>query len=179
MPANLKKLKRITESKTFLVLFSVVCGVVAWLFVLDTNNPVIEKTVSVEMEFINFNEPAQKNLTLVSDLGIVSADIKISGREDIVNNVMPSDLSLKVDFSQVKDKGTAYIDVDKPSCDKLGVKIEDYYPKEIAVTYDTQLEMYLPVKTDFEASLLKSGYEILSMVTEPDNIPVSRFCFAA
>lgn len=178
MAEKFGKLKKITESKTFLVLFSILCGVVAWLFVLDTNNPVIERTISVEMEFVNFSDPAQKNLSLVSDLGVVSADIKISGREDLINNVIPSDLRLTVDFSKVTEKGVSYITIDKPSCDKLGVKIEDYYPKEIAVTYDTKMEMYLPVKVDFQEALLKQGYEIVSISAEPDSVPISGFASA-
>lgn len=178
MAKKFEKLKKITEKKSFLVLFSILCGVVAWLFVLDTDNPVIERTISVEMEFVNFSEPAQKNLTLVSDLGVVSADIKISGREDLINNVIPSDLALTVDFSKVTEKGVSYITVDRPSCSKLGVKIEDYYPKEIAVTYDTKMEMYLPVKVDFQEALLKQGYEIVSYTAEPDSVPTSGFASA-
>jgi YbbR domain-containing protein len=168
-------IKTIGSSKGFVITFSIICGVVAWLFVLDANNPVTERTIAVEMEFVNFEEPAEKNLTLVSELGIVSANIKISGREDIVNNVIPSDLRLTVDFAKVTEKGTSYITVDTPECEKLGVKIEDYYPKEIAVSYDTRAEIYLPVRVDYDNALLKSGYEFVSVTAEPDNVPISDF----
>ena len=167
--------KKIGSGKGFLITFSVVCGIVAWLFVLDAKNPVTERTIAVELEFVNFDEPAENNLTLVSELGVVSANIKISGREDIVNNVIPSDLSLKVDFSKVKEKGTSYITVDAPECEKIGVKVLDYYPKEIAVSYDAKAEIYLPVKVDFDKELLKAGYEIVSVIAEPDQVPISDF----
>ena len=167
--------KKISSGKGFLITFSIVCGIVAWLFVLDAENPVTERTIAVELEFVNFDEPAENNLTLVSELGVISANIKISGREDIVNNVIPSDLSLKVDFSKVKEKGTSYITVDAPECEKIGVKVLDYYPKEIAVSYDAKAEIYLPVKVDFDKELLKSGYEIVSVIAEPDQVPISDF----
>jgi YbbR domain-containing protein len=167
--------KKISSGKGFLITFSIVCGIVAWLFVLDAKNPVTERTIAVELEFLNFDEPAENNLTLVSELGVISANIKISGREDIVNNVIPSDLSLKVDFSKVKEKGTSYITVDAPECEKIGVKVLDYYPKEIAVSYDAKAEIYLPVKVDFDKELLKAGYEIVSVIAEPDQVPISDF----
>ncbi len=175
MKHKFEKLKDFTSSKAFLVIFSIACGIVAWLFVLDNNNPEIERTITVEPQFINFEEPAKKDLTLVSDLGVLAAEIKISGREDIVNNVTPADLTLSVDFSQIEKTGASYIRIDSPKCDKLGVKIEDYYPKEIAVTYDTRMEIYLPVRVDFSNALLKSGYEIISVTSEPDNVPISGF----
>ena len=138
--------KKISSGKGFLITFSIVCGIVAWLFVLDAKNPVTERTIAVELEFLNFEEPAENNLTLVSELGVISANIKISGREDIVNNVIPSDLSLKVDFSKVKEKGTSYITVDAPECEKIGVKVLDYYPKEIAVTSPPVFVIKRPIK---------------------------------
>jgi len=175
MKTKFEKLKKFSESKTFLVIFSVLCGIIAWLLVLDANNPTVERTISVEVQFMNYEEPAQKNLTLVSDLGVISADIKISGREDIVNNVTPADISLAVDFSQVDKAGSSYLSLNKPVCEKIGVTVEDYYPKGIEVTYDTRTEMYLPVRINYSAAMLAPGYEIVSVLAEPDRIPMSGF----
>ncbi len=178
MKSKLDKLRKFTASKGFLIAVSIVCGIVAWLFVLDSHNPNIERTITVEMVRENAEDPAKNNLTLVSELEHMTAEIKISGRETIINNITPADLYIAADFSEVKGAGTSYIKIDAPKCEKLGVKIADYYPKEIAVTYDTRMEVNLPVNVNFDKGLLKEGYELVNITVEPDSIPLNNFASA-
>ncbi|MBQ3895179.1 MAG: hypothetical protein II739_07620 [Clostridia bacterium] len=175
MQKFLDLIKKIASKKFVLVIISLLLGIVGWLLVMDATNPVVEMTVSVDISFENFNAPAQKQLTLVSDLGVVNAEVKVSGRQNLLNKLLPSDFYVKADFSSIENTGSSYLKVEQPVCSKMGVKTVDYYPKEIAVSYDRKTEMYLPVRLDFSESILKAGYEIISVTSEPDSVPISGF----
>lgn len=174
----LNRMKKIFLSKVAFVIYAIVIGVVAWLLVMDATNPVVEMSLNVDVTFENFNAPAQQELSLVSDLGVVSAEVKVSGRQSLIKKLLPSDLSLKVDFSKIEGTGSTFLPVAAPECSKMGIKIEDYYPKEIAVNYDKRIEMYLPVTVNFTEALLKSGYEIIDYYAEPASVPISGFASA-
>ncbi len=170
-----KKLQTVFHSKYFYLVVSVIVAISLWIIALNTSNPVIENTVEVAITFVNENSPAEKNLSRTSELGVIMSTIRVSGRQDTVNNLLASDIKVEVDLAEVKGTGITYLKVKKPKCDRIGVKIEDYFPKEIEVAYDTKSEMYLPVKTEYSNDLLKAGYEYISVVAEPDSIPISGF----
>ncbi|MBP1588491.1 MAG: hypothetical protein ILO53_08860 [Clostridia bacterium] len=175
MSKFLTKAKSILSRRFVLIILSVLMAIVVWLLVMDATNPVTEMTVSVDVVFENFSMPAQRQLSLVSELGVVNAEVKVSGRQSLINKLLPSDITVKADFSKIKDTGSTYLTVDPPVCSKMGIKIVDYYPKEFAVSYDRKMEMYLPVRLNYSDGILKNGYEIISATTEPESIPVSGF----
>ena len=88
MQKFLNLIKKIASKKFVLVIISLLLGIVAWLLVMDATNPVEEMTVSVDISFENFNAPAQKQLTLVSDLGVVNAEVKVTGRRNLLNKLL-------------------------------------------------------------------------------------------
>lgn len=175
MSKFLAKAKNILSRRFVLIILSALMAVVVWLLVMDATNPVKEITVSVDVAFENFSAPAQKQLSLVSELGVVNAEVKVSGRQSLLNKLLPSDITVKADFSQIENTGNTYLAVDAPKCSKMGIKIVDYYPKEFAVSYDRKMEMYLPVRLNMSDEILKRGYEIISASTEPESVPVSGF----
>ena len=172
MSKFLTKAKSILSRRFVLIILSVLMAIVVWLLVMDATNPVTEMTVSVDVVFENFSMPAQRQLSLVSELGVVNAEVKVSGRQSLINKLLPSDITVKADFSKIKDTGSTYLTVDPPVCSKMGIKIVDYYPKEFAVSYDRKMEMYLPVRLNYSDGILKNGYEIKS-----DKGEVSHFYY--
>ena len=167
--------KKFFARKSVIIVLSVFLALAAWFVVMESTNPVVEQTVNVNIEFVNFNAPAEKQLSLVSELGVVSAEVRVSGRQNLIDKLLPSDLTLTADFSEIENSGSTYISVKSPECSKLGINVVDYYPKQLAVSYDRKMELYLPVKVDFANSILKSGYEIISVEPEPDSVPMSGF----
>lgn len=171
-------LDKITGSKAFAIVISVVIALIAWFSIVSSTNPIIERTYDVDVDFTNFDGPAAKKLTLVSDLGVVSSQVKVSGRTKLLDSVSAADLELEADFGDIKEAGQYYIKIKPKNSKKIGVNIVDFWPKEISVTYDTKMEMYLPVRANFDEKMLKNGYEIVSVTTEPDALPISGFASA-
>ena len=63
--------------------------------------------------------------------------------------------------------------MNEPECSRLGIKIDDYYPKEIEFEFDKEVEKFLKVVVDYDNSLLKSGYEYINVKAEPESVQVS------
>lgn len=168
-----KKLKEIFQSKSFYIFSSIIIGILLWLFVLNYSNPVIERTLEIPLTIENQNYPATKELinTTVTYPTIVTVTVK--GREDIVNNLLLSELYASVDFSEVKEAGEIPLKVSKPTCSRYGIRVEDYYPKQIEFVFDKRMETYLDVRLIYDDSLLKENYKYISVTAEPDSIPVS------
>ena len=150
-----KKLKEILQSKSFYIFSSIIIGILLWLFVLNYSNPVIERTLEIPLTIENQNYPATKELinTTVTYPTVVTVTVK--GREDIVNNLLLSELYSSVDFSEVKDAGEIKLNVSKPTCSRYGIRVEDYYPKQIDFVFDKRTETYLDVRLIYDDSLLK------------------------
>ncbi len=168
-----KKLKEILQSKSFYIFSSIIIGILLWLFVLNYSNPVIERTLEIPLTIENQNYPATKELinTTVTYPTVVTVTVK--GREDIVNNLLLSELYSSVDFSEVKEPGEIKLNVSKPTCSRYGIRIEDYYPKQIDFVFDKRMETYLDVRLIYDDSLLKENYKFINVTAEPDSIPVS------
>lgn len=168
-----EKLKAIIQSKSFYILSSIMIGILLWLFVLNYSNPIIERTLEIPLTIENQNTPASKELinTTVTYPNVVTVTVK--GREDIVNNLLLSELYSYVDFSQVTDVGKNPLAVSKPTCSRIGIRVEDYYPKQIEFMFDRRQETYLDVRLIYGNSLLKENYKYINVTAEPDSIPVS------
>jgi len=138
-----KKINAVLHNKYFYMVISVIVAVAIWIVALNTSNPVVESTVDVSIIFINENIPAERKLTRTSDLNITTATIKVSGRKNTMNNLLASELKVYVDFADVTESGVTHLKVSEPKCDRVGIKILDYYPKEIDVSYDEKKEIVL------------------------------------
>jgi len=170
-----KKINAVLHNKYFYMVISVIVAVAIWIVALNTSNPVVESTVDVSIIFINENIPAERKLTRTSDLNITTATIKVSGRKNTMNNLLASELKVYVDFADVTESGVTHLKVSEPKCDRVGIKILDYYPKEIDVSYDEKKEIVLDVHTEYKEDILAPGYEFISVTPETVNIPVSGF----
>ncbi len=170
-----EKLQKILDSKALWIVISIVCAIIAWMVVMDTTNPNVEKTFSVRIDYENKNAPAGSGLTMVDDIGNVVAEIKVTGREKLLNKVSPADFKISVDFSEVEGPGMTDLSVSAPECEKMGVKIVDYSPRKLNVTYDEKIEIYLPIKTSYTDDIFKDGYKCILVSTEPATVPMSGF----
>ena len=170
-----KKIQEILQSKYFYLVISALAAVAIWIIALNTSNPVIENTVEVSVIYLNETAPAEKNLSRTSELGLTTATVKVSGRQNTINKLLPSELKVYIDFADVKEIGVAHLKLSKPECDRVGVKIVDYYPKEIDVSYDTKIEKYLNIETEYTNEILAEKFEFLYVKTEPESIPISGF----
>lgn len=168
-----EKLKALFQRKSFYVISSIVISIFIWLFVLNYSNPIITRTIEIPLNIENQNSPTAKELinTTVTYPTVVSVTVK--GREETINNLLLSELSSSVDFSEVNKVGSNTLKVSKPVSERYGVRVEDYYPKQIEFMFDKRAEKYLDVRLIYDNSLLKEGYKFVNVTAEPDSIPVS------
>ncbi len=168
-----EKLKLIVQSKSFYVVTSIITGILVWLFVLNYSNPMITRTEEIPLNIKNQNAPALKELINNTVTYPNTVKVTIKGRQDTVNNLLLSELYSAVDFANVNKVGKNTLKVSKPVSSRLGIRIEDYYPKKIDFVFDKRIETYLDVNLVYNNNLLKENYKYVSVKAEPDSIPVS------
>ena len=168
------KLDRILKSKSFYVVVSVLLGIVSWLLVLNYTNPNETRSLEIPLTILNPNAPSSYGLSNRTSSYPENITVKASGRSDIIGNLTVSDLYAAVDFSEIPEPGTATLQVSEPECARLGIKIEDYYPKTIDFTFDQLTQRNVDVVVEYDNSLLREGYEILSDSLAEDSIDSDR-----
>ena len=164
--------KRLVQSKLFSVVIAVFLAIISWLLVLNGTNPIVERTIDIPLTVLNKNHPATLDL---SDQSVATPDtvtVTVSGRKDSINNLTAKELSASIDLKEIKSKGNTTVKVSRPECSRLGISVEDYYPKEIDFVFDTESQRYLDIVIDYDKTLLAEGFEYVSVVAEPDKIPV-------
>lgn len=164
--------KKVIQSKSFFMIISVLVAIISWLLVLNVTNPIKERTLEIPLAVLNSNHPGTLDLSDQTVARPVTVTVTVSGREDTLNNLTTKELSAFIDLKAITKKGITTVKVNKPECSRLGVSVKDYYPKEIDFVFDTQTQRYLDVLVEYNASLLAPGYEYVSVVAEPDKIPI-------
>ena len=167
------KIKSFIDSKTFYIILSIVLAICAWLLVLSYTNPMKSRTMEIQIDFLNSDAPANLDLQDQTVTYPKIATVTVSGRQDVLNNLAASELEVTVDLSEITKAGTTKLKVSKPTCERLGVTINDYYPKTIEFTYDTVVRKNLEVRIKQDESLLKEGYAFASVTSTLSSIPVS------
>ncbi len=167
------KIKTFIDSKTFYVILSIVLAICAWLLVLSYTNPIKSRTMEIQIDFLNKDAPANLDLQDQTVTYPKIATVTVSGRQDVLNNLAASELEVTVDLSEITKAGTTKLKVSKPTCERLGVTINDYYPKTIEFTYDTVIRKNLEIRIKQDNALLKEGYAFASVTPTLSSIPVS------
>lgn len=169
------KIDKILKSKSFYVVVSVLLGIISWLLVLNYTNPKETRSLEVPLAILNENSPSLLGYSNKTPNYPENITVKASGRSDIIGNLTASDLYADVDFSKITDTGVTTLEVSRPKCTRLGITIEDYYPKKIDFKFDQLKQRYIDVLVEYDNNLLKEGYEFLSVTAEPESIPISGF----
>ncbi|MFR1517242.1 MAG: YbbR-like domain-containing protein [Clostridia bacterium] len=170
-----KKLDKILKSKSFYVVVSILLGIVSWLLVLNYTNPKETRSLEIPLTILNKNGPSSYGLSDQTYSYPENITVKASGRTDIIGNLTASDFYAAVDFSKITSAGTTTLEVSKPECSHLGIKIEDYYPKTIDFKFDQMTQRNVDVVVEYDDSLLREGYEFLSVTAEPSSVQISGF----
>lgn len=167
------KIKTFFDSKTFFVILSIVLAICAWLLVLSYTNPIKSRTMEIQIDFLNSDAPANLDLQDQTITYPKIATVTVSGRQDVLNNLAASELEVTVDLSEITKAGTTKLKVSKPTCERLGITVNDYYPKTIEFTYDTVVRKNLEIRINKDDSLLKEGYAYADVTSTLSSIPVS------
>jgi hypothetical protein len=94
-------------------IISVLFGIIIWFAVLDNVNPYRTKTLSVPITVEN-EAVLQNNNIIVKKEYTHYVAVNIRGREAKINNAVPSDFLVKMDFSKIKSLSDSTIKLDGP-----------------------------------------------------------------
>ena len=169
------KIKNFLKSKTFYIIISALLGIMTWLLVLNYTNPTENRSLDIQLNILNVNTPATLGLSDRDSSVPNTITVKASGRADIIGNLTASDLYAAVDFAKITASGKTTLKIKEPECNRLGIKIEDYYPKTIDVVYDKISHANVDVVVEYDNSLLAENFEILSVTAEPGTVQISGF----
>ena len=143
-------------------LIAVLLAVLLWLYVTADQNPPLEKTLNLSVNYENLLD----NLTLTSKTNVVN--IKIRGEQKIINGLGLKDFEARVDLAQVKLGQQALpVIIGNP----LGIEITDVFPKEVSVNVDMIAERQVPVT----AALLGEtahGYSSFKATVKPSQVVI-------
>ncbi len=168
-----EKLQNILGKKSFYIVLAIVLAIASWIAVLSVSNPIISRTLEVPITFENENAPSTLDLKDSTVTYPKTASVTVSGRQDTLNNLNVSEISVYCDMQLITEPGETEIRIEKPVCERLGVTISDYYPKSITFNYDKTATKNLDVRVIYDDKLLKEGYEYVSVTPSLSSIPLA------
>jgi YbbR domain-containing protein len=139
------RIRQLVRAGTFVrLLASIVLATIIWGFVVWETNPEVTREFS-NIAVTASNVPA--DMLIVG--GLPSVDLTVKGPQDIVQGLVPSDVTASVDFSDVQRPGTEEyeIEVSAPS----GVRTAEATPASIEV------ELSLIVTRSFPINIQETG----------------------
>ena len=158
--------RRLFESKKFLVVFSLICAVIFWLVIDITENPTREITISgVPITVTEQADDEDKVLKIVGEYRD-SVNVTVSGPGYIVSNVTVDDITVAVvSYAEVNGPGKYILDL-KATVNVAGCDVEKLSHSYIQVTYDYDTTADIPVEVDIVEfqKLLPADREIFKSV---------------
>ncbi len=94
-------------------MLSVLTAILLWFIVLDNNNPMMTRTLSVIIS-ANPEVLEDNNLRVIGIGAPVTADVTIRGRSSQVADVTSNDFRIVLDYQQVKSSGDVTLQIGDP-----------------------------------------------------------------
>lgn len=172
-----EKIQKFVQGKTFLIILSVLFALIVWLFVLNSSNPIKQATFTIPITYENTHMPSERDLINMQSMDSYPSSITVTvkGRQDTINNTLPGDFQVSVDFAEIQDIGVTSLKLSTPTCSRLGIKVEDYSPKELSFEFDKKMEVYLPIRIVCNDNLLKENYVFTKIYSEAESLPISGY----
>lgn len=142
-------MKKLLNTKWFLLSVSLLSAVIIWVYVVYEINPTFETTIkNVPITYIRYSEEFENGKIVLSSSSHESANIRIKGKRTLLSKVSRDDINCTVDMSSVTSSGTHRIPlnvsfnvsgIELVSKDpySLNAEVEDVVTKEIEISVDT------------------------------------------
>lgn len=155
-------------------IISVLLAIGIWFFVLDSDNPIKVRDMTIPLKIENENTLLDKGLVLKNKDYQKSIEIKVRGRKEIIDNLSTDDFRAVLDFSKVKDASEKQVVVDGPSYigkDREDVKIDSGRYQAVSIELEKTGNNTFQVAIAKEGSV-KEGYKIVKTWVTPDSITI-------
>ena len=167
------KLTRLLNNKKFLLILSLIISIAVWVTVsLSDTNDTYSTVSSIPIQ-INLSEDAVDNGLKIFTGNDQKASVTVSGRKETINNLNASEITVKCDMQIITAAGETVVKVSRPECERIGISVSDYYPKNITFNYDKTETKNLDVRVVYDNKLLEDGFEYVSVTPSLSSIPVT------
>lgn len=167
---NLKK------HKAFYIVLSILLAIVLWAYVVNVENPDIEKTVSdIPVTFLGENALAEENLMVTSDK-TATISLRLQGKRQTLTQLSRDNITITADLSKLMTTGLHQVayELRFPSYITVGgnVTILDRSSNYVDVTLGRMVTKTVPVEVRFEGNVA-SGYVGDELQISPNTIEIS------
>lgn len=164
-----KKFRHFFEKDLVLKIVSILIGVLIWFIVLDQQNPLMERTVSVPLR-TNREVLENSNVSLVSSNIPSTVDVLIKGRKQRLDKVSSNDFQAFLNFSDIDNTEISQIPIDMPEYfGDQDILVLDVSPRMVKINLESVVRKEFPIAVKW-AGELPEGYEAVNVKTNPNTI---------
>ncbi len=149
-------------------IISVVFALILWFFVLNSNNPMDVRIISVSLEVKNEQTLQDKNIEWKNKNIAKTVEVMVKGRKEKISGLTANDFTAALDLSKIQSADEDKLAIDGPYyVGKEEVEIRGINPREIKL--DLEKKEKNPFKVEIvPTGKLKDNYKIIKSVAVPD-----------
>lgn len=122
--------KNITR-KIIYIVASFIISLSLWMYIQINNNPVVEKEITVPLQFQSGEVLESKGLE--TDYTVENINVLIVGRKSVIEDLSDTDIGAYIDYSQIEDAGYYTLPIEISSQKNVYYRVEFQNPESIAV----------------------------------------------
>ena len=113
------------------ILASFVISLSLWMYIQINNNPVIEKQITVPLQFLS--EETLANNDLKTEYTIENVSIILVGRKSVMDELSDTDIGAYIDYSPVQSEGLYTLRIAINSEKNVYSRVKSQNPETLAV----------------------------------------------
>ncbi|NLY17822.1 MAG: hypothetical protein GX045_02435 [Clostridiaceae bacterium] len=164
-----RSIDKFFEKDLVLRIISILVGILIWFIVLDQQNPLSERTLSIPLR-TNKEVLADSNISLVSSNIPTTVDIVIKGRKQRLEKVLSNDFYAFLDFSAIEDTDTVEMSLPLPQyTGDQDIIISDINPMVVKIKLERIVRKEFPIDIRWTGTL-EEGYEVVNVKLNPNTV---------
>lgn len=170
------KFNRAALQKALLILLSLICALLFWLYVTETEGEVYSDTFSgVKVVFEGETNMRDTRGLIINSVDSTSVRVKITGDRRIVANLDAADITAVIDLSSISKSGNYSLSykIEYPTgTDTSSLTVETRYPSVVNFYVDKLSKKTVEIKGVFNGSPAE-GYSIEPLEFDPATVVIS------
>ena len=177
-------IRKVFESKTFYIVFSILASITIWLYVAYIENPEVSDSISgIKVVYLNEDYVTDRGL-VITDRSTDTVTIKFTGKRGTVAQLKKDNVTVTVDLSNVKTKGVNPLEYDivyplgfndsglvtSSDTEWITISVDNLAEKEVSITgtFGSVEEGYLAGLMEVEPNII-TVYGPADLVSQVDH----------
>ena len=157
------------EHKLLVQILSVLTAILLWFIVLDNNNPMTTRSISVPINS-NIEVLEEHNLRIIGPSAPFTVGLTIKGREKSVSGITPNDFKVFLDYNKITTSGEIDIELDSPEyIGTSNLRIMGMNPAFVTLKLERITGVEFPVQGRWTGEL-PEGYKAVNVKIDPPTI---------